>query len=119
MVISDGTGTTVIAHNQKEPGQTSLPWRTGGCSEPGCHKAEFSYVPEMVQIEALIEISTQCQQAITHNCTNNPLSRYSWWTDRNGESREYWHGDFSGGQNGCQCSFTESGCTPNALGDKV
>ena len=116
---SDGKGTSVIKHNQQVPGHTATEGRTGGCSEPGCHQADIKYDAEIVQIESLIEISGHCEQSVYNNCTHVPLSSYSWWTDRNGNRREYWHGNFTNGQKGCQCAFTESGCTPNFHGVQV
>ena len=60
-----------------------------------------------------------CEQQVAHNCTHSPLTGHSWWTDRNDEKRSYWHGNYSNGQNGCQCSLTNSGCTANVHGDQV
>jgi len=119
IIIRSGTGTTIIDHQQKGSGRTSIPGRPGGCAAPGCHKAEFKYVPEMVQIEALIELSAECQQTIRNNCTHASLSKSSWWIDRTGKKREYWHGDNTSRQRGCQCGFSEEGCTPTIHGIQV
>ena len=53
----------------------------------------FSYEPEMDQIEALISVSEYCEQEVINNCTSNSLTGFAWWLDRNGDKYQYWHGD--------------------------
>ena len=60
-----------------------------------------------------MDISGDCIQDILHNCTNNHLTGYSWWVDRNGRNNTYWHGDGLFEQ-GCACSMeSELNCTSN------
>ena len=52
---------------------------------------------------ALIDISVNCYQEITHNCTANALTSFSWWVDRFGNNVTYWNGDRHIRAKGCQC----------------
>ena len=52
---------------------------------------------------ALIDISDNCYQEITHNCTANALTNFSWWVDRFGNNVTYWNGDRHIRAKGCQC----------------
>ena len=54
-------------------------------------------------LKALIDISAQCFQKITHNCTSNGLTDYSWWVDRFGNKVTYWNGAKSATSQGCRC----------------
>ena len=40
-----------------------------------------------------MSLSTNCTQAITHNCNFNVLSGYSSWLDANDTVYSFWHGD--------------------------
>ena len=51
-----------------------------------------------------MDISGDCFQDITHNCTNNHLTGYSWWVGKNGSQNRYWHGHGLYDQ-GCACSM--------------
>ena len=51
----------------------------------------------------MIDISAHCFQKITHNCTSNGLTTYSWWVDRFGNNVTYWHGAKSVTAKGCRC----------------
>ena len=54
-------------------------------------------------MKALLDISLNCYQKITHNCTANALTSYSWWVDRNGNKVTYWNGSKSTSSKGCRC----------------
>ena len=84
--------------------------QTDGCSEPGCFIDEFKYNATLDQLEQLTSISAECKQEIFHNCTMNKLTGFSWWTDRYGKEREYWHGSYGDGTVGCYCSLEGDGC---------
>jgi len=73
----------------------------------------------MKQISSLINLSEKCTQTISNNCTGNPLSQSSWWIDRNGQRRDYWHGDHETGTEGCYCSLEGFGCLENSFGESV
>ena len=100
-------------------GITSTIGQYDGCSDPGCYEDKITYLNEMDQIISLINISESCEQNIINDCTNNPMSDFSWWTDRNGNKMEYWDGNHPMGTKGCKCSLDGSGCTPNLHGDSV
>ena len=65
---------------------------------------------------ALIDISADCYQEITHNCTSNALTTYSWWVDRFGNNVTYWDGEKSVSSTGCQCGENGS-CDTGHGGD--
>ena len=117
-----------------EFGLTAPPLAEGGCDPRGCYKDEVHYNSTTInQIEALMEVSSHCEQKIAHNCsvnairsgwnisskyhilymnkTNNikpKLSRYAYWTDRRGlYELEYWDGSHDDTTKGCQCSLNE------------
>ena len=73
----------------------------------------------MTQIESLMELSAECHQSVLNNCTGNALTHTSWWVDRTGATREYWHGDHSDGTVGCYCYLEGGGCKPTSVGDAV
>ena len=63
--------------------------------------------------QALINISTGCEQKIVHDCTANALTNYAWWNDRNGNKIEYWDGDYESSKQGCECSHSQNSCDRN------
>ena len=66
-----------------------------------------------------MDISGDCFQDILHNCTNNHLTGYSWWVDRNGRNNTYWHGDGFFEQ-GCACSMEPGlNCSDNHGSDHL
>ena len=73
----------------------------------------------MDQITTVINISATCEQSIMTECSHSALSNFGWWNDRNDQKREYWHGDFSDGKNGCKCAKDETGCHTNIFETKV
>ena len=74
---------------------------------------------QMEKIVALMEISENCQQHMVNNCSNNILSDFGWWTDRDGNQIKYWDGNHPIGTEGCKCSLDGTGCTLNNLGQEV
>jgi len=109
---------TVIGHNRNSVYQTAVPLQPGGCSPAGCYNDTITYELEMNQIKALIDISSMCNQAVTHNCSMSSLTDFSWWLDRKGIVRKYWDGAQADGSQGCACSLGAGGCTANAAGVK-
>ena len=103
-------GTTVIKHDHDSYGFTSIPLQSGGCAEPGCYTDSFGYNASMTQIDRLIQISSGCTQSIVNNCTNSQLTGMSWWTDRNNNDHQYWHGSYENNTIGCFCSLEGTGC---------
>jgi hypothetical protein len=108
-VFENSTGTTKIQHSHSQKlGYTSRPDSSNGCYEKGCFVDEITYEASINQIEALVEISTDCYQTIRHNCSVNALTDFSWWTGRDNRDHYYWHGDFDGNETGCACKFDNS-----------
>lgn len=61
-----------------EFGLTAPPLADGGCDPRGCYKDEVHYNSTTIdQIEALMEVSSHCQQKIAHNCSVNAI-RAGW-----------------------------------------
>lgn len=61
-----------------EFGLTAPPLADGGCDPRGCYKDEVHYNSTTIgQIEALMEVSSHCQQKIAHNCSVNAI-RTGW-----------------------------------------
>ena len=110
---------TIITHDHEGYGVTSIPGQHDGCAEPGCFEDKIHYTPNMPQIESLMAISEECHQSILHNCTNNALTHLSWWVDRNGDYRKYWHGAYETGTEGCFCSLDGEGCSTDSVGHQV
>ena len=76
-----------------------IPYILQFCTEP---------VHNYFNLQALINISTGCEQRIHHDCTANALTNYAWWNDRNGNKIEYWYGDYDLTKKGCPCSEDKS-----------
>ena len=62
----------------------------------------------MIYFKALTKLSTHCQQGISHNCNNNPLTGFSSWTDINNVRNQYWHGHHEPNTVGCSCLLDDS-----------
>ena len=61
-----------------EFGLTAPPLADGGCDPRGCYKDEVHYNSTTInQIEALMEVSSHCEQKIAHNCSVNAI-RSGW-----------------------------------------
>ena len=61
-----------------EFGLTAPPLADGGCDPRGCYKDQVHYNSTTIdQIEALMEVSSHCQQKIAHNCSVNAI-RAGW-----------------------------------------
>jgi hypothetical protein len=106
----DGKVGTTIIKVDHTGGITSTPLQSDGCAEPGCYTDTFIYNATTEQLTGLTSISSECSQYIIHNCTMNELTTYSWWTDRNGKQRGYWHGSYEDDTVGCYCSLEGDGC---------
>ena len=73
----------------------------------GCFKQIIEYETDLMSIQALIEISSSCEQEVAHNCFENALTGTSYWTDINGKGHEYWNGNGTH-ISGCKCSESSS-----------
>ena len=110
---------TIIKHDHDTFGATAIPGQGNGCQEAGCYSDTISYDATDEQIFKLIDISEGCQQSIKNNCTNNGLTNIAWWTDRNGDEHQYWHGEFTDDTQGCACSMEGDNCRKDDLGTSV
>ena len=82
-------------------------WSVGGftfpenesqrCIKANCYKKEIAYAPSKDQIKALVSLSTNCSQKVTHVCNMNGLSGLSSWIDAIGTANSYWHGNRTSG----------------------
>ena len=63
---------------------------------------------EIIDFQALKQLSAHCQQGISHNCSNNPLTGFSSWTGINQIRNQYWHGDHEANEIGCACLLNNS-----------
>ena len=77
--FDDDFGYTYLYPNMtNEFGLTAPPLADGGCDPRGCYKDEVHYNSTTIdQIEALMEVSSHCQQKIAHNCSVNAI-RAGW-----------------------------------------
>ena len=77
--FDDDFGYTYLYPNMtNEFGLTAPPLADGGCDPRGCYKDQVHYNSTTIdQIEALMEVSSHCQQKIAHNCSVNAI-RAGW-----------------------------------------
>ena len=79
---SDGTVATILKNNNDALHQFEP------CSEIGCSKLNPEYKASEVQIKSLKSKSTECEQSISFDCLNSPLStrrgELAWWTGFDG-----------------------------------
>ena len=94
---SEGVETAVYPSDWPEEGFTFPEEESQRCSKANCFKKEVSYVPSKTQIKALVSLSSNCSQKVTHVCNINGLSGLSSWIDANGTSNSYWHGNQTSG----------------------
>ena len=55
-----------------------------------------------------MDLSTSCQQKITHRCKYHRLTGVSSWTGRDGVRNRYWYGDHESSFTGCQCKENQT-----------
>ena len=90
------------------------------CLDPGCYVKNLTYVSgddghhiETSQLEALIELSSDCEQSFYYECTLAPLRKqdvdYAYWTGTDGERNFYFTGSDSS-IHSCDCFYSEDGC---------
>ena len=90
------------------------------CPDPGCYVKNLTYVSgddghhiETSQLEALIELSSDCEQSFYYECTLAPLRKqdvdYAYWTGTDGERNFYFTGSDSS-IHSCDCFYSEDGC---------
>lgn len=90
---TDGGQTIVHPVNWPEKGFTFPENESQRCSKANCYKKEVSYVPLKAQIKALVALSSNCSQKVSHICNFNGLTNLSSWIDSNGTTNSHWHGD--------------------------
>ena len=84
------TGTTRINHELKGEQQVSP------CRERGCFVRAVNYAIPMKQVEAIILMSSHCEQYVRYDCKKAPLNSgnesNAWWMDRHETPHFYWSG---------------------------
>ncbi|KAI9557797.1 hypothetical protein GHT06_014546 [Daphnia sinensis] len=84
---SDPVGTTSILHDSESK------MDIGNCIEPGCYSRPIKYYASDRQVEALIQLSTDCHQRIKYHCRKAPFNykgiAYAWWNDKDGKRHEF------------------------------
>ena len=95
---NEGGQTIVYPLDWPEEGFTFPDNESQRCSKPNCYKKEVAYVPSRSQIMALVALSSNCTQKVTHVCEVNGLTGVSSWIDSNGTANSYWHGDRQSGR---------------------
>ena len=97
------------------------------CHDPGCYVRNLTYlsandlkVIEFSQLEALTELSSECQQSFYYECTLAPLRfediDFAYWTGRNGQKNVFFTGS-DPSVHACDCFYTEEGCVDQDLLD--
>ena len=95
------------------------------CEDPGCYMKNITYISgdsgksiETSQIEALIDLSSECEQSFYYECTLAPLKTanvdYAYWFGRDGQKNVYFTGSDST-THACDCFYTEEGCVDGEL----
>ncbi|XP_046459861.1 neurexin-4-like isoform X2 [Daphnia pulex] len=113
----DGQGVgddPIYVHCDMASGSTAIPHDSeasmdvGHCPDPGCYSRAINYNATSRQMSALAELSAECHQSIKYDCNFAPLEfnliSYSWWNDRNGNSKTFWAGDNTD-VHLCQCGL--------------
>lgn len=96
------TGMTAIPHDSESP------LYVGHCADPGCYSRPINYYASSRQMKALVDLSSECHQAIRYDCYYAPLEfntvPYAWWNDRNGNAKYFWSGGNTDAHT-CQCGI--------------
>ena len=90
------------------------------CADPGCYSRNLMYVSgddghhiETSQLQALVELSSNCEQTFYYECTLAPLRNqdvdYAYWIGLDGKKNIYFTGSDSS-MHSCDCYYTEEGC---------
>ena len=93
----EGALTIVHPDGWPEEGYTFPENESQRCTKANCYTKEVSYVPSKDQIKALVSLSSNCSQKVTHVCNINGLSGLSSWIDANETANSYWHGNRTSG----------------------
>ncbi|KAI9559363.1 hypothetical protein GHT06_016152 [Daphnia sinensis] len=80
-------GSTFILHDSESK------MDIGHCTEPGCYSRPIKYYASHRQIEALIQLSTNCAQYFAYYCKKSPLNHngiaYAWYNGKDGKRYEF------------------------------
>ena len=95
---SDGADTAVDPSDWPEGGFSFPENESQRCTKANCYSKDVSYVPSKTQIKALVSLSSNCSQKVSHICNFNALTGLSSWIDSNGTSNSYWHGNKTSGK---------------------
>ena len=108
MRAKGGIGVTIISHDSENRTHVgNIP----GCSGVGCYSKNVNYTGvSIAQLEALTQVSRECEQFIKFECNNDVQfiqASYAWWESRDGTRMYYW-GGATGYTNMCACGVTNS-----------
>ena len=108
MLDKGGIGVTIISHDSENRTHVgNIP----GCSGVGCYSKKVNYTGvSIAQLEALTQVSRECEQFIKFECNNDVQfiqASYAWWESRDGTRMYYW-GGATGYTNMCACGVTNS-----------
>ena len=95
---SDGGQTAIQPSDWPEGGLTFPEEESQRCSKANCYTKDIAYAPTKTQIKALVSLSSNCSQKVSHNCYFNGLTGLSSWIDSNGTPNSYWHGNKTSGK---------------------
>ena len=90
------------------------------CADPGCYSRNLTYVSgddgqfiETSQLKALVELSSNCEQKFSYECTLAPLRKqeidYAYWIGLDGKKNGHFTGSDSS-VHSCDCYYAEEGC---------
>merc|ERR1712179_577479 len=116
---TEGEAVTEIFHNTEELLEVEQ------CHDPGCSSNSITYTSglkgdavSLNQLDALMALSSTCQQSFFYQCTLAPLRAegldYAYWTGRDGQEKFYFTGS-DPAIHACDCYFTEEGCEDEEL----
>ena len=118
--VTSGEVTTEVIHSHSE-GLNVI----DNCEDPGCYVKNVTYasaedgeIIDPSQLEALIDLSSECKQSFYYECTLAPLRKedvdYAFWTGRDGKQNVYFTGDGDTSTHACDCHYKE-GCIEEEL----
>ena len=92
------------------------------CELPGCYKHDIVYTAPEDQIQALIQLSENCQQTVRYDCLMAPLMddgiNFGFWNDQQGDPQYYWEGSHSG-EHLCSCFYQPEGCLQHNIHNTI
>ncbi|KAI4501924.1 hypothetical protein M0802_003259 [Mischocyttarus mexicanus] len=115
--FTDGRVVTILRHSNE------VPTPVDGFEEPGTFIQDINYDADLDQIEAFLNRSTRCRQAIKYECKHSKLFNSpvhpnenfrpnSWWVSRHNQKMDYWGGALPGSRK-CECGILGNCADPS------